>query len=60
VKEFFVFRYPPGGREIVSRKETMAELTVSRDGGFSKTALCREEKIILRFFEEGSRQLKLF
>jgi hypothetical protein len=28
--------------------------------GFPRTAvLCREEKIILTFFEEGSRQLKL-
>jgi len=60
VKDLWSFVMPPG---VEKDKENGKDSEVDDSSGsefLPRAVLCREEKIILIFFEEGSRQLKLF
>ena len=71
MKDFFCSAIPRGGREIVSGKRKVNGKR--KDNGkrgyvrpdyfrgelFQRAALCRGEQLLLTFFGEGSRQLKL-
>jgi len=49
VKDFFISDIPPGGREIVSRKEKITNRLVSNGCGvLQRPLLRREDQLLLR------------